>query len=156
MKSKMTILVLLISLLLVSNISNAQQKKIDLTIIVNVEDITQENIPETCFFEDQPEGTSIIDYTTEVQPGDEIKWKVKKADGIKGNVQLVKFKHEKGIKVFNQDEIQEKNGRIKGVVTSDSRGETEKYIIQIRVKKQGQSEWEDYSIDPKLKLTHQD
>ena len=153
MKSKIILLVLLISLLLVSTFSNAQQKKIDLTILVDTDNIEQTNIPETCFFEDQPENTSIIDYLTEVQPNDEVKWKVKKADGSRAAVRLVKFKHEKGIKVFNQNEILEKNGRIKGIVASDSIGETEKYIIEITVKREG--DWENFYIDPKLKLISQ-
>lgn len=150
MKAKTLIPILL---LLISGFTYGQDKK--LMIIVDTDIVTQENINESCKFEGQQEGTNITDFITEVSMDDEVKWKIKRKDGSKGSVKLIKFKHERGPRFFQEDEIPEKNGRIKGVVKSDALG-TEKYTIEIKVKKQHESVEEVYSIDPKLKFVPRD
>ena len=150
MKTKTLIPILL---LLISGFTYSQDKK--LMIIVDTDIVTQENINESCRFDGQQEGTNITDFITEVSMNDEVKWKIKRKDGSKGSVKLIKFKHERGPRFFKENEILEKNGRIKGVVKSDSLG-TEKYTIEIKVKKQNELVEKVYSIDPKLKFVPRD
>ena len=128
------------------------QKKIDLMLIVETDSITQENIPQTCRFEDQTANTSVIDYLTNVSLEDEIKWKVKEADNNSAKVKLVKFKHDNGTRFFGQDSIPERNGRIKGRIVEGNQNEEEKYSLIIKVKNSN-NDWQEYTIDPKLKLT---
>jgi hypothetical protein len=141
---------MIFSLIFISAFSYAQEK-IDLVVIVDTDSITQDNISETCRFEDQATGTSIIDYTTLVNIGDEIKWKAEEAEGNTGKVKLEKFQHENGPKFFDKDSIPVSFGRIKGTIKNGTPNETEKYIIVIKVKKSG-GDWEEYLIDPKLKM----
>ena len=145
----------ILSLLLFPAFSFAQQQ-IDLVILVETNTITQENIAETCRFENQPENTSILDYITYVSMNDEIKWKVKRADDNQGSVKLVKFKHENGTNFFNKDSIPEKNGRIKGKIVNGNEDEVEKYTIEIKVKKKDENGWTIYAIDPKLQMKAQE
>ena len=145
----------ILSVLLFPAFSFAQQK-IDLMIVVETNTITQDNIAETCRFENQPDGTSILDYITYVSMGDEIKWRVDRADDNKGSVKLVKFKHENGTKFFNKDTIPEKNGRIKGTIVNGNDDEVEKYTIEIKVKKKDENDWTNYIIDPKLQMRAQE
>ncbi|MFV8225650.1 hypothetical protein [Christiangramia aquimixticola] len=141
---------MIFSLLLISAFSYAQEK-ISLVLIVDTDSITQENISETCRFTDQAAGTSIIDYITLVNIGDEIKWKADEAEGNTGKVKLEKFKHENGPKFFDKDSIPVSFGRIKGIIKNGAPNEIEKYSIVIKVKKSG-GDWEEYIIDPKLKM----
>lgn len=135
--------------------SSQAQEKIDLMLIVETDSITQDNIPETCRFENQSPNTSIIDYLTIVSIDDEIKWKVKEADNNDAKVKLVKFKHDNGTKFFGQDSIPEKNGRIKGKIVEGNENEEEKYSLVIQVKNSN-NDWQEYTIDPKLKLTQRE
>ncbi|TRO64367.1 hypothetical protein [Christiangramia sabulilitoris] len=141
---------LIFSLIFLSAFSYGQ-KKIDLVLIVETDIITQDNISETCRFEDQAEGTSIIDYTTLVDLGDEIKWKAEEAADNSGKVKLEKFKHESGLKFFNKDSIPVTFGRIKGTIVQGVPNEVEKYMLVIKVRKSG-GDWTEYFIDPKLKM----
>ncbi len=141
---------MIFSLIFLSAFSYAQ-KKIDLVLIVETDIITQDNISETCRFENQADGTSIIDYTTLVNIGDEIKWKAREAEGNRASVKLEKFKHERGSKFFNKDSIPVSFGRIKGTIVQGSPNDEEKYMLVIKVKKSGGDPIE-YFIDPKLKM----
>ncbi|MCH4822080.1 hypothetical protein ML462_02755 [Gramella lutea] len=146
-----TFFLLSLSFFLFSSVTYAQQI-IELTILVETNTITQDNIPETCRFENQPEDTSILDYTTYVSIGDKVKWRIKRADDNKGSVKLVKYKHGTGPSFFNQDSIPEKNGKIEGTIVLGSENEVDKYAIEIMVKKKGENEWVNYIIDPKLQI----
>ena len=152
MKAK-KLLPALFTLLLFSTFSIAQNNTIELLLIVDTDKITQDNINETCKFEGQPDDIDITDYTTEVQIGDEVNWKVKNIEGNSKGVKLVKFKHETGKKFFKEDSIKVKLGKIKGEIKEGESGEIEKYTLEIEVKKDGRRDWEIYYIDPKLKLT---
>ena len=127
------------------------QKKINLDLLVETDAITQNNIPETCRFKDQEPGTSIIDYVTNVDLGDVIRWKVDPADGNSAKVRLVKFKHENGPKFFTKDSIPASMGRIKGKIAIGTPGAIEKYTLIIKVKKDN-GNWVEYFIDPKLRM----
>ena len=151
MKAK-KLLPVLFTLLLFPTLSIAQNNKIELLLIVDTDNITQDNINETCRFENQPEDTNITEFTTEVQVGDEIKWKITEEDGSSGKAKLVKFKHETGKDFFGENEIPVNFGRIKGVVKQGDPGDLEKYTLLIEVK-DNNNEWQEYTIDPKLKLT---
>ena len=149
MKTK-NLLPLLFSCVLFTSFGHAQNK-IELMLIVATDSITQNNIEQTCRFEDQPEDTSIVDYLTNVRIDDEIKWKVKKADNNNASVKLVKFKHDNGPKFFNKDTIPAKLGRIKGEIVNGNKDEVEKYSLVIEVK-DGNNDWQEFTIDPKLKI----
>ncbi|WP_026933316.1 hypothetical protein [Christiangramia echinicola] len=141
---------LLIIILFSANIN--AQKKIELMLIVKTDSITQNNIAETCRFEGQPADTNIEDFVTEVSLNDEVKWKADQAENNDAKVKLVKFQHDSGTKLFNKDSIQMKNGRIKGDIVNGNANEEEKYSLVIRVK-DSNNDWQEYTIDPKLKLT---
>ena len=104
MKAKILIPVLF-ALLLISTFSKAQNDKIDLLLLVDTDNITQDNINETCRFENQPDDVNIVEYLTEVKIGDEIKWKSDEKDGSYGKVKLVKFKHETGKEFLGENEF---------------------------------------------------
>ncbi|WP_300434921.1 hypothetical protein [Christiangramia sp.] len=148
---RITFAMLLISSLLISTYSNAQGKKIDIILTVETDSINQNNLDKTCSF-GQPSTISNEDFLTEVQMGDEIKWKIKRKDGSSGSAKLVKFKHDNGTRFFKKDSILERSGRIKGVIDSGRVNDIEKYSLEFMVKKQNSNTWENYTIDPKLKL----
>lgn len=157
MKVPFKIAILLFSLPLLNSYSFAQGEKIDIMLTVNVDEINSSNMNQTCSF-GQPESISNEDFTTVVQLGDEIKWKIQVLDSSKGAAKLVKYKHETGPNFFKKDSIEAKNNRIKGEIKADAGndGDMDKYTLEFRVKKQGTNEWTTYAIDPKLKLSIQD
>ena len=151
MKVKISLIILFFSFSLISEKLNAQ-KKIEITLIVDVDSIDSSNLDQTCSF-GQPADISNEDYTTGVSIGDEVKWKVEVKDGSKGSAKLSKFKHDNGKKFFNKDTIGARSGKIKGKIESGSGsiGDTEKYTLEFEVKKKNGAR-ETFSIDPKLKL----
>lgn len=154
MKLHLKIPVLLFSLLLMNSYAYAQNKKKDIMLTVDVDNITAENLEETCSF-GQGDNISNEDFTTIVTIGDEVKWKIDVLDSSRGSAKLVKYKHENGPKFFNADSISVKNNRIKGTIEegAGTEGDTEKYTLEFKIKKQGTNEWITYAIDPKLKLS---
>jgi len=157
MKAKNLITVLLLSLFFIPFYSNAQGRKIEIVLTVDVDNINKNNIDETCSF-GQPKEVSNEEFTTDVQIGDQVKWKIVRKEGSKGSAKLQKFKHDKGKKFFNKDSIPQSSGNIKGVINEGAGepGEVEKYSLEFKVKKKGENRWETYSIDPKLKLISQE
>lgn len=157
MKLNSKAIILFSGLILLSTLSYAQGKKIDVLLTVDVDNITQENMEETCSF-GQPEDVSNEDFTTNVQVADEVKWKISRLDGSRGSAKLVKYKHDRGNRFFGKDTIPQKNGNIKGIVSNEAGeiGAEEKYSLGFKVKKRGESDWTYYMIDPKLKLIPRD
>ncbi len=150
MKLKVSMPVLLLGLILLSTNSFSQNNRVDIQLIVNVDDIEPGNLETTCEFEGQPQGVSLEDFTNEVANGDIVKWTIKVSDGSAGNAKLEKFKHETGKKLFLKDSIPASLGRIRAKVEDGSPGDEEKYSLEFRIKKQGTSDWIYYQIDPKL------
>ena len=157
MKLLLKITLSVFCMILISANSYAQDQKLEIILTVDVDDIAPGNLDRTCNF-GQSKDISNEDFTTVVEIGDEVKWKIRVADSSKGAAKLIKYKHETGPKFFKKDSISARNNRIKGTIEEGAGvdGEIEKYTLEFKIKKSGTNEWINYAIDPKLKLSIQD
>ncbi len=156
MKLKVTFLMLIFSLVYTNLDLNAQNTRI-ITLEVDTDNINQENIEETCTF-GEPASVSIKDFTYEVQRNDVIIWEGKPAQEGNGLVRITEFRHDNGVELLGKRRIRDTDntGVVVGRVIAGQPGDEEIYFIKFIVRKKGSQEWNEYIIDPKLKLIPQE
>jgi len=124
-----------------------------ITLYVDTDNVNQSNLKATCNF-GQPSGVSNEEYVTEVNFDDKITWV-----GVSTSNTKVKVKIKK-IEYVSDDEILTKRknrnswfsrvvkGKVKSADDDIKQGDTEKYLIEFKVK----GIKERFIIDPKLRI----
>lgn len=153
MKTKATIFFLLVCCVLSSVDLNAQDNTPIITLVVDTEKVNQNNIEETCSF-GQPADVSVKDFTLEVNKGDVILWRGTADQDSSGLVRITEFRHESGTVMLGKRRITDQNGTgvVVGKVMEGDPGDVEVYYLKFEVKRGGGQDWEEFIIDPKLKL----
>lgn len=156
MKLKVTFLMLIFSLVFTNSDLIAQRTNI-ITLEVDTDNVTQDNIEETCTF-GEPANMSIKDFTYEVQRGDVIIWQGRPAQPGNGLVRITEFRHDGGVELLGKRRIRDTDntGVVVGRVVDGQTGDEEVYFIKFEVRKRGSQDWNEYIIDPKLKLMPQE
>lgn len=126
-------------------------KTIDLT--VDTVNINHDNIEETTFF-GECKTIENSKYTTCVEAGERIKWKVRRLDPKGPKVKFVKFKHNEGKRFFDKKPKPD-NNELNGTISSTpgNIGDVEKYSLEIEVRYSGAGVTKQFTVDPKLLLT---
>jgi len=156
MKLKVTFLMLIFSLVFTNSDLIAQRTNI-ITLEVDTDKVTQDNIEETCTF-GEPASISIKDFTYDVQRSDVIIWQGKPAVEGSGLVRITEFKHNSGVELLGKRRIRDTDntGVVVGRVVEGQPGDEEVYFIKFEVRKRVSQDWNEYIIDPKLKLMPQE
>lgn len=128
---------------------------IEVTLFVDTDAITAENLSETCNF-GQPAGISNEDYTIEAAVGDEIVWKgVSTSDPENDRVRIFSIEHRQGIRAFGRAKLKRQNAeesRVRGIISRGKPGEEEKYDLVFFVVQGDERNVQRFRIDPKLRI----
>jgi len=153
MKTKATIFILFISIILFSENLIAQGNPIKIDLMVNTQEINQGNINKMSHF-GQPNDISNEEYTIDVKMGDMVIWKAKSETGNGDHVYIKAIIYEDGTSLFKNKRLTDNNtpGAVVGIIVNGNPGDFEKYTIKFEVVKRGQKSGDIYRIDPKLKL----
>lgn len=142
-----------LSFMIISSAS-AQVDPIQIILHVDTENVTSDNIAETCNFGQDP-SISNEEFLVHVALGDEIIWEGVSSTNPDGDVVEIKLiKYEGGRRVLNKERLTDSNndpGRVRGNVVQGDPNDEQKYMIRFKVFNDGQPRGV-YTIDPKLRI----
>jgi hypothetical protein len=134
---------------------NANMRFRTIVVQVNTADIHPGgDIDKYVSFPGQAPGVSLKDFTTNVSLGDTILWiGVSSSNPFEDEVLIEQINYQGGDNLLEKNTINGKNGSVMATIKKEGeKGEEEKYVIHIKVKKQGGSPSAMYQIDPKMRL----
>jgi hypothetical protein len=143
-------LLFLFSLIFITQIVSAQDKH-TITLYVDTQNITLENLETTCNFGQEP-GTSNENYTVYVNKGDTVTWNGISTTSDQDKVEIIKIEYKSGTNLFGRETLKDQNGVVTATITTGESDQYEKYDIYFRVQRNGRWLRQDFPIDPKLRI----